>query len=129
MAEQRRGCCLLSMAHTAVTSGEVTLVNLCPHWRGALLWGSCYRVVMARAIPLRYNTVQWIGAEQCLEEGSAAAWLGIKPCFWGTMLQSKQAQGPPVLCHMLKLGSICQVFKFCSEQKQSSSYQDPAVKA
>lgn len=30
----------------------------------------------------------------------------------------QKAQGPPVLCHMLKLGSVCQVFKFCSEETE-----------
>lgn len=101
-AEQKRGCCLLSMAHTTVGSAEVTPGNPCPHWRGAVpAWG-CYRVAMGRAIPLRYNTVHWLGAEQCLEEGSAAERLGLKPCFWGAMLQSSRHK------HL-------QCFKFCGE--------------
>ena len=93
LAEDRRDCCLLSMAHTTVRSAEVTPGNLCPHWRGAVLQGGCYRVAMGRAIPLRYNTVQWFGAERCLEEGSTANWLGVKPCFWGAMPQSSRHKG------------------------------------
>lgn len=78
------------MAHTTVRSAEVTPSNLST-LEGSSVGGGCYRVAMGRAIPT--NMVQWLGAEQCLEEGSAAEWLGVKPCFWGAMLQSSKHKG------------------------------------
>lgn len=48
---------------------------------------------MGRAIPLRCNMVQQLGAEQQLEEGSPAELLGVKPCFWSAVLQSSRHKG------------------------------------
>jgi len=94
VAEQKRGCCLLSTAHTTVRSAVNYCYchpgNLCPDRRGAVLGSGCYRLAIGRAIPLRHNMVQRLGAEQCLEQGSAAERLGVKPCFWGAMLQSSR---------------------------------------
>lgn len=72
-------------------------------WRGAAterLWAEQRpqhgAVVRSRAVPG--------GRQRCRVARGQARLLGCNAA-------EQQAQGPPVLCHVLKLGSVCQVFK------------------